>query len=299
MRLFVTVACAASAVASFSHASRAAGTLVAHWAFNEAPGATTAADSGPNGHAGALFGSAAFVAGGIEGNAISIDRAGGALVEMVTVPATTAPFSLSAWIKTTNPMHSVVAGRHVSTVVQGYFLATNAGAGYGLPGKAYAYVSTSPGLDAISTTTVTDDQWRHLIMTFTPGVGVAIFVDAVREATRTPGYAQSPAPFMVGGIMNPAGARLPAYDGLIDDVQLFSGVLTGRQICELFNNPGQSPAGCDGDANADFIVNFFDLNVVLSAFGTNGFCLAADMDGDGMVTFADLNIVLSNFGQNC
>lgn len=292
-RVCLSAACAAGAANAF-----AAGTLVGHWKFNEAPGATIAADSGPNAHAGALFGSAAFVAGGVEGNAISLTVAGGGLVEMATVPATAAPFSLSAWIKTTNPAHSIVAGRHVSTVVQGYFLATNAGGNYGLPGKAYAYVSTHPGLEAISTTTVTDGQWHHLVMTYS--AGVAIFVDGVREATRVPGYAQTAAPFMVGGIRNPAGSRVPAFDGLIDDVQLFAGVLTGRQICDMFANPGQSaPAGCDGDANTDHVVNFFDLNLVLSAFGTSGFCLPADLDGDGAVNFADLNIVLSNFGQNC
>ena len=56
---------------------------------------------------------------------------------------------------------------------------------------------------------------------------------------------------------------------------------------------------CDsipGDVNGDGVVNFADLNIVLSNFGQTGPGLPGDADGDGDVDFADLNIVLSNFG---
>lgn len=56
---------------------------------------------------------------------------------------------------------------------------------------------------------------------------------------------------------------------------------------------------CPGDANGDQIVNFADLNEVLSAFGQAGADLPADLNNDGVVNFADLNIVLSNFGNSC
>ena len=57
--------------------------------------------------------------------------------------------------------------------------------------------------------------------------------------------------------------------------------------------------GCDsipGDVNGDGVVNFADLNIVLSNFGQTGAGIPGDADGDGDVDFADLNIVLSNFG---
>jgi hypothetical protein len=55
-----------------------------------------------------------------------------------------------------------------------------------------------------------------------------------------------------------------------------------------------------GDTNADGVVNFADLNDVLSAFGNTGEpdFVGADLNGDGVVNFADLNIVLSNFGAS-
>lgn len=290
---------AAMMSAGLSVCAQGSGTLVGHWKFNEA-GGLTAFDSSPNGFHGTLAGSAAFVSGGIEGNAISLSTAGGSYVDMGAIPFNGAPFSLSAWVKSTSTTHEIVAGRHVATVVQGYFLAINSGGGYGLPGKAYSYVSTSPGNEPISTTTVNDDQWHHLVMTHRPGGPTTIFVDGKLEGARTPGYSASGAAFMVGGLMNTAGGRMSAYTGLADDVQLFDGALTGAQICALFSNPGSPPpVTCDGDLNLDGLVNFTDLNLVLSAFGQSGFCLQADADGDGQVNFTDLNIILSAFGSAC
>lgn len=51
-----------------------------------------------------------------------------------------------------------------------------------------------------------------------------------------------------------------------------------------------------GDVNGDGLVNFTDLNIVLSNFGLTGPGLPGDADADGDVDFADLNLVLSNFG---
>ncbi len=61
----------------------------------------------------------------------------------------------------------------------------------------------------------------------------------------------------------------------------------------------QEKTDCPGDTNGDNIVNFADLNAVLSTFGQTGSGLAGDVNGDGVVNFVDLNIVLSNFGMVC
>jgi hypothetical protein len=52
----------------------------------------------------------------------------------------------------------------------------------------------------------------------------------------------------------------------------------------------------EGDATGDGVVNFADLNAVLSQFGTSGQLAEGDVNCDGVVNFADLNAVLSNFG---
>ncbi|MBX3351816.1 MAG: hypothetical protein KF684_02685 [Phycisphaeraceae bacterium] len=56
---------------------------------------------------------------------------------------------------------------------------------------------------------------------------------------------------------------------------------------------------CPGDSNGDGVVNFADLNAVLSDFGQSGMGLPGDVNGDGVVNFQDLNLVLSNFGATC
>ncbi|MGD9693199.1 MAG: hypothetical protein AB7G17_10450, partial [Phycisphaerales bacterium] len=65
---------------------------------------------------------------------------------------------------------------------------------------------------------------------------------------------------------------------------------------------------CLGDTNDDGIVNFTDLNNVLSFFGQSGANIggnvAPDANGDGVpddnaTNFTDLNSVLSGFGVPC
>lgn len=59
------------------------------------------------------------------------------------------------------------------------------------------------------------------------------------------------------------------------------------------------PHPCPGDTNGDDVVNFSDLNMILSQFGMAGTGLAGDLNGDGVVDFQDLNVMLSFFGGAC
>lgn len=58
-------------------------------------------------------------------------------------------------------------------------------------------------------------------------------------------------------------------------------------------------APCPGDADRNRVVDFGDLNIVLSEFGSSAVGLRGDLDYNGRVDFADLNIVLSAFGSAC
>ncbi len=60
---------------------------------------------------------------------------------------------------------------------------------------------------------------------------------------------------------------------------------------------------CPGDANEDDLVNFLDLNIVLSAYGSGegdpAYVNHADFNGDDLIDFRDLNFVLSYYGTDC
>ena len=72
-------------------------------------------------------------------------------------------------------------------------------------------------------------------------------------------------------------------------VEYGSGIFVARAILSV-----------PGDLNGDGVVNFADLNLVLSNFGQTGEpgSTPGDANDDGVVNFADLNVVLTNFGAS-
>lgn len=68
------------------------------------------------------------------------------------------------------------------------------------------------------------------------------------------------------------------------------------------SSPGVATFGvvvpaCQGDANADFIVNFGDISSILSNWGGSG--PNGDANHDGSVNFIDVSTTLSNWGGAC
>lgn len=88
-----------------------------------------------------------------------------------------------------------------------------------------------------------------------------------------------------------------------DNTHLPAGVTTdlagGARVTGGTVDLGAYETACAGDSNADALVNFTDLNNVLSTFNTAGFGQPGDVDGDGDVDFADLNLVISAFNSVC
>jgi Ca2+-binding EF-hand superfamily protein len=63
---------------------------------------------------------------------------------------------------------------------------------------------------------------------------------------------------------------------------------------------GLADVVCEGDTNADGVVDLNDLLTVLSNFGTDASGRSnGDVVGDGTVDLNDLLLVLSNFGTDC
>lgn len=99
-----------------------------------------------------------------------------------------------------------------------------------------------------------------------------------------------------GNVAEPTPHDLAGLARFVDD--LASAPSGGAPVVDM---GAIERALCPGDATDDLLVNFADLNIVLSQFGQSGpiGSLAGDVNGDGAVNFSDLNLVLSSFGGAC
>lgn len=216
---------------------------VAHYRFDESSG-PTAFDS-----VGAFNGTlspsgATFTAGGISGNAISLDRAAGGFVNMGTsFPGfLTGDYSLVLWVKTTTTeVDTIAIGKHTAGSENGYFVHINPTGGGGVANKANFVASSFTSLGATSSTTVNDGAWHQIVGVYQSGGNESIYVDGVPLESTNGAKAMiaSTAPFMIGGI-NTAGTPTARYTGLIDEVQVYDHALTDTAISYLFQNPSQA-----------------------------------------------------------
>lgn len=84
--------------------------------------------------------------------------------------------------------------------------------------------------------------------------------------------------------------------GFSNDLNFTDSPVHGLTSGEIHLGPPVIPA-CPGDSNGDNVVDFNDLNDVLSNWNTPG--PIGDVDGSGFVDFDDLNLVLANWSTVC
>lgn len=137
--------------------------------------------------------------------------------------------TVELWLKTSQTVPGILAGKHHSGSLNGYHLQINAGSGYGLPDKANFYTSESAGGEAISATTINNSEWHHIVGVYTAAGTKYIYVNGELEATKA-----APAPlgtntrsFTVAGILE--GAFL---NGTIDEVRVWNRALSVVEIRE-------------------------------------------------------------------
>ena len=232
-----------AAAAVPSHAA-----IVAHYTFDET-GGSVAHDS-VGGVNGTLSGNAAFVTGGISGNAVQLNNATNDLVNMGNnfgaLP--TGDFSMAVWVKTTQTTGEIPISKHNGGTLNGFFLAVNdvnpSGGGLGSPNKASAYVSSNnnPAVP-ISSVSVNDGQWHQLLGVYVPGGQLSLYVDGIfQDAKPAQSYNVNTSAFIVGGIGQTNGDGTPRniFTGLVDDVQLYDNALSASDAAYLFAHPGQA-----------------------------------------------------------
>jgi hypothetical protein len=252
-RTYLTIAVVLSCATWFASGAGDAGTI-GQWRFDEPSGAIAADSVG--GHPGTLYGGAAFVPGGISGNAVSLTRSLDSFVTMGDAFAmTTGDFSLVFWVKTApgdQTSDLIAVAKHESGFYNGYFANLNLTSTYGLRDKALFYHSSTPGNEVVSSTTVNDGEWHQIVCVYHAGGTAEIYVDggiAEQSKPSTP-IIDNSADFMVGGIFfggSPAGL----FDGLIDELQIFDHALDAAEVEALYSNPEALLVFADGFESSD------------------------------------------------
>lgn len=246
---------------------------------------------------GTLSAGAAMVAGGVSGGAVQLSSANGGLVNMGQVLPLlgTQPCTITAWFKlsTGYTANAFPVAHHTAGTLNGYFMSINHSGCYGAPAAPWSYRSNSCGGEAKSTTTITFDAWHFVAITFHPASGHRIYVDggpAERIGASTPVNANG-ASLIIGGLMV-GGTPLNFFNGMIDDVQIYTRALTCAGINQMFASPGSEANPITPDLNGDGDVNGADLGIMLSSWATP----TADLTGDGTTDGADLGVLLSAWG---
>ncbi len=271
---------------------------VGHWTFNEGRG-TVLHDSVGTSH-GTALGTPTFVTG-VEGTALSFDRATGDRVDMGNIALYDfgggVDFSISMWVKYTlgTSVDQYPVSNHTVTSNNGWACFAGVSGGcYGDPGRATFYVSNSCGGELTAPIPVDDGAWHHIVSVFDSGGSRKIYIDGGPvDAQGSPGSVavNGLSRLVFGGVTNTSGQPFAYFDGLLDDVQIYNRALGCGEISFLFNHPGETvPLISDLDQDGD--VDGADLATLLGAWGPCPVTCSGDFDCSGSIDAADLAVLL-------
>ena len=270
--------------------------LIGRWHFDETSG--SAAKDSIADNDGVLSGDAAFAAVGISGNAVGMSRAGNGFVNFGDIfPFTSGDFSYSFWVMMAQGDRqelTVSVGKHVThSSANGHFVGINAWGSRGQNDKAWFYMSSGIGEELISTTSVNDGEWHHIVVTYESLGQASLYVDGgspemSRSTVPTP-IMFSSGDFYVGAVNWRGDGPQGQFDGYIDELQIYDHALSAEEVQSLYENPAgnqkdvQINAGLNDawynpetDGQGFFITVFPDLNFVSMAWFTYDTELPAD-----------------------
>ncbi|HUO09350.1 MAG TPA: glycosyl hydrolase [Phycisphaerae bacterium] len=272
--------------------STVAATAVANYTFDNVSGSTVVnSGTGGAGMNGALVNGATVVSGGRFGNALSL--ASGAYLNInsfITSMGNTGNWSVAAWVKTSTPGGTILSKSINGSWSNGnsiFYLGDGSGAGAGGIPSAVRYAG---GFYQASTagTSVTDNNW-HLVTYVNNAGNYAIYVDGAAQSLAD-GYNgfsnnDSSSTVRIGATTdNVASDGTVNFNGLLDNVQIYSQALTAPQIAALYltNTTGLLPSSTNVSISAGATL---DVNgTVQQIAGLTGAAGSAVTLGSGQLT---------------
>jgi hypothetical protein len=219
------------------------------WKFDEGAG-TVATDSSGKGHDGAITG-AAWKSGGVGGVGYCLDFPGSLAVRVEDADAPSylndlGAITVAMWIKsrvtnTDNGFFDCEQPSGNDSFVTIRYDAAGANGG-GASVMKMGVNSTSGEQQWETAAGVQTTEWQHVCMTWTGGVGIKFYINGKLDtptnvqAVNT-GTIRGCTTLIVGmGGKDLSGNPGTGWNGLIDDVRIYSTVLTAAQIAELATN---------------------------------------------------------------
>jgi len=214
--------------------------LVAHWKFDETSG-STAADASPNGLDATISGGTAWTEGLIDG-ALSFDGSSGEAVNnnigslLVGADAVT----VSLWVKSnlTNVDRDIFdtdaspdGGDNKLSLR--YDKDGWAGGGTSLVKGAIDTTDGSTNFESTSNTQTT--SWQHLVLVWYSGSDPVLYIDGEVDALSDQGSVLGGTVDGVDRIIFGLGSKSVYWDGLIDDVRVYSRALCASEVESLFS----------------------------------------------------------------
>ncbi len=264
--------------------------LVAHYKFDEAAAATTAVNE--LGNSPGVIGTAVNTGvTGMSGNAYQFNDLATqegivdmGLAEFLTDILATKALTFTAWIKSTDvssgrnvvisAANSAVANSYVDMGIVGEGLSLGSLHGRLRP-NGNGNITESFSSAEPNATFVTDDEWHHIALTIdVEASALRIFVDGLQVgADRALVLATLPVfnNFEVGRL----GRAVPtdAFEGLVDDIQVYNEALSPARIASLYAMPGVS-----ADEDRDRLDDQWEITFFGSIEAQDG---SGDPDDDG------------------
>ena len=256
----------------------------AHWKFDEASGAASAADASGNGNNATLTGGPVSTAGRF-GAALNFDGVNdkASAAHSASLNPSSA-LSVSVWAKPT-----IATATWRALMVKNYtvFLYASIQSGYCGAGGVLGGVTTAAGTKTVcSAVPVAASTWTHLSMTY-DGANLRLYKNGIQAAVTaaTGTVTAGTGSFDIG-----ASQFGEYFMGAIDDARVYNRALSAAEVLALFN---AVPTGTVTDLNGDGATNVADVQIAVNQALGVAACSAGDVNKDGACNVADVQMVVN------